>query len=93
MTITNMVGQTVGAEAIEPWFAMPQSLRFREAVWDPPFLFGRYTAHFAINRGYTQSSSTDEMDVVFWVIPWKILLAAIVGLLLIIFAEGGSLGT
>ena len=82
ITVTNMLGSPVGSLKIDPWFAMPQSLRFREVVWTAPFLFGRYTAHASINRGY--GSTTDEADLVFWVIPWKIILAVLAGLIVII---------
>jgi len=82
VTITNLLGSNVGSIDVDPWFAMPQSLRFREVAWNPPFLFGRYVAHAAIKRGY--GSTTDEMDVTFWVIPWKIILAVFIGLLLLI---------
>ena len=82
ITVTNMLGAPVGSIDVEPWFAMPQSLRFREVVWEPEFLFGRYVAHAEINPGY--GSTTDSMDVVFWVIPWKILLAVFIGLVVII---------
>lgn len=82
ITVTNMLGATVGNLVVDPWFAMPQSLRFREVMWTPPFLFGRYTAHASVNRGY--GSTTDEVDLVFWVIPWKIVLEVFLGLVIVI---------
>lgn len=82
VSITNMLGSTVGSVDVEPWFAMPQSLRFRQVAWNPPFLLGRYTAHAEINRGY--GSTTDQMDVSFWVIPWKILLGALIAIVIVI---------
>lgn len=84
ISITNMLGSPVAQIIVDPWFAMPQSLRFREVGWSPPFLFGRYTAHAAVNRGY--GSTTDEADLTFWVIPWKIILAVFAVLILIILA-------
>ena len=78
ITVTNLLGSQVGTVDVEPWFAMPSSLRFREVAWSPQFLFGRYVAHASINRGY--GSTTDEMDVAFWVIPWKIILAVLLAL-------------
>jgi hypothetical protein len=82
LSVTNMLGASVGAVDVEAWFAMPRSLRFRQVSWTPPFLFGRYVAHASINRGY--GSTTDEMDTVFWVIPWKIILGALIALIVII---------
>ncbi|MDD5165658.1 MAG: hypothetical protein PHG25_03975, partial [Candidatus Pacebacteria bacterium] len=67
---------------IDPWFAMPDSLRFREIKWQPTFLFGRYVAHASINPGY--GTTTETADVVFWVIPWKIILLIFIGLIIII---------
>jgi len=84
LTITNMLGSTIATTQIDPWFAMPQSLRFRQVEWDPTFLFGRYTAHVSINRGY--GNTTDAADVVFWVIPWGAILLVFIGLVIIIAA-------
>jgi hypothetical protein len=81
ITVTNIFGSTVANATVDPWFAMPQSLRFREVEWDPAFLFGRYTAHVSINRGYVSTSTaTDTADIVFWVIPWEIILLVFIGL-------------
>ena len=84
ISVTNMFGSPVAQIPVDAWFAMPQSLRFREVPWSPPFLFGRYTAHAVINRGY--GSTTDEADLAFWVIPWKIILLVFIGLALVIAA-------
>ena len=83
ISVTNMFGSNIGSLNVDAWFAMPQSLRFREVIWTPPFLFGRYVAHASINRGF--GSTTDEEDLVFWVIPWKIILLAFVGLVIVIW--------
>lgn len=82
ISVKNMLGSTVGNIDVEAWFAMPQSLRFREVQWKPPFLFGRYVAHAQINRGY--DNITDQADIVFWVIPWKIIVAILIILIVII---------
>lgn len=83
IAVKNMLGATVSSIEVDPWFAMPASTRFREVLWNPPFLFGRYTAIAAIDRGY--GSSTDVMSVSFWVIPWKIIAIIVAGLFVIIF--------
>ena len=83
LSITNMFGEEVGFIEIEPWFALPQSLRFREVVWSREFLFGKYTATARINRGY--DDIIDEMDVTFWVLPWKVLLMVCVVVFMIVF--------
>lgn len=82
IAVSNMFGSTVGNIDVEAWFAMPQSLRFREVQWNPPFLFGRYVAHTQINRGY--DNITDTAEIVFWVIPWKIIVFILIVLIVII---------
>ncbi len=81
IAIDNILGSSVGLIKIDPWFAMPQSLRFREVEWKPKYLFGRYKAHAVIERGY--GTDKDSMDLVFWVFPLKIILSIIVGLIII----------
>lgn len=84
ITVTNIMGSPVGAIKVDPWFALPQSLRFREVDWKAPFLFGRYVARAEINRGY--DNATDTAEVVFWVIPWKIMIAIFAGIVVILGA-------
>jgi len=82
ISVKNMIGSPVGKIEIEPWFALPDSLRYREASWNPSFLLGKYTAHAAINRGY--DNIIDEITITFWVIPWKLMASIFVVLVLII---------
>lgn len=85
ISVTNILGATIANIPVDSWFAMPTSLRFREVEWDPVFLFGRYSATAIINRGYVSTSTaTDTATVVFWVIPWEILLLIFVGLVILI---------
>jgi len=70
--ISNMLGDEVGFVKLDPWFVLPQSLRTREVSWERELLIGRYTAHLQVNRGY--DDIIDDATVVFWVLPWKILL-------------------
>ena len=82
ITVSNLTNAPVATLQVDPWFAMPQSTRFRQLEWKPPFLFGRYVAHASINRGY--GSSTDEIEIVFWVIQWKIILSVLIVLVLVV---------
>lgn len=82
ITIKNMLGETVGSLKVEPWFAMPDSLRLREVSWNRDFLLGRYTAEAKINRGY--DDIIDEASVTFWVVPIKLVLSVFAGLLLLL---------
>jgi hypothetical protein len=84
--IHNTFGNEVGFIELEPWFVMPVSLRLREVLWNPEFLFGRYTAVAKVNRGY--GDIVDEKSVVFYVVPMRILLglfAAVFGVFFILY--------
>jgi len=81
--IFNILGEKIDEIEIEPYFAMPDSLRLKEVSWNKDLLFGKYTALASINRGY--QDIIDQKQVEFWVIPWKLVLAAIIGLFSVIF--------
>jgi hypothetical protein len=81
--IKNMLGEEVGMVQLDPWFALPGSLRLREVIWERSYLFGRYTATVQVNRGY--GDKVDTMSYTFWVLPWKLIALGLVGLFLIIF--------
>jgi len=81
--IKNILGANIGQVDVDPWFVMPKSVRTREVKWNSNFLFGRYTAVLTLNRGYNDIVDTKEFS--FWVIPWKIVLIGVVGLILIIW--------
>lgn len=83
LRITNMFGEEVGYLQLDPWFVLPKSLRLREVAWNRDFLFGRYTAKVFINRSY--DNKVDEMTYTFWVLPWKPITGAFVGLYLFFF--------
>lgn len=70
--VTNLLGDEVGFVELEPWFVLPNAIRNRVVEWDRELLIGRYTATAQINRGY--DDIVDTKTIVFWVLPWKILL-------------------
>ena len=80
--IRNWLGKEVGEILIDSWFAMPDSLRFREVSWERPYLIGIYTAEAFINRGYEDIIDTDNFT--FFVIPWKTISIAILAIILLI---------
>lgn len=87
----NMMGKKVGEAEIDPYFAMPQSLRARKIVWaSNQFMFGKYTAALSLNRGYDNKVDTASID--FWVIPWRQVLmifgAIVLFVLLLRFIAG-----
>lgn len=81
--IKNYLGKKIDEIKLDPWFAMPDSLRARKVDWKKDFLFGRYTATVQINRGY--DNIVDEKTITFWVIPWKIIGAALVIIFIIVW--------
>ena len=82
ISVTNMLGEEVGFVELDPWYAMPQSLRYREVAWDREFLFGRYTATLEVNRGY--NDIVDSKTLSFWVIPIKLIIPAVGGLVILL---------
>lgn len=81
--IKNILGEEIGLVEVDPWFAMPQSLRRREVSFDRAHLFGYYTAEASIDRGY--GGVVDTKQVSFIVIPWMLLVVAFGGLMLVFF--------
>jgi hypothetical protein len=83
LRIRNFFGEEVGYLELDPWFVLPNSVRLREITWTRDYLFGRYTASVAINRGY--GDIIDEAQYTFWVLPWKPIAGAFAGLFIVIF--------
>jgi hypothetical protein len=81
--IKNLFGKKVDKVQIDPYFAMPDSLRAREVKWDRKLAFGKYTALLSLNRGY--KDLIDQASASFWVMPWKIILGGMVSFFLIIW--------
>jgi hypothetical protein len=84
INIKNILGKEVGTVEIRPWFALPDSLRLRQVSWDRSLLFGRYTAHLVLNRGY--DNIVDTKDVVFYVIPLRVVIPGLIIVVLLILA-------
>jgi hypothetical protein len=82
ITVSNLLGQTVGTLPVDAYFALPDSTRYRliQRSTDS-FMFGRYTATLNLNRSYGDRVDTAQLS--FWVIPWRILGLGLVALLLL----------
>jgi hypothetical protein len=78
ITITNLIGESVGTVDMQPWFVLPKSLRTKELSWNRDLLIGRYTATVQLNRGY--DDIVDELSFTFWVFPWKIAAVTFAGI-------------
>lgn len=87
--IKNFLGKKIDEIELQPGFVLPDSLRLREVKWEKRFLLGRYTAFAFINRGYkdikTREDIIDQKYLIFWIIPWKIIIGGIIVLFLIIW--------
>ena len=70
--IKNILGRKVAGIEIEPYFAMPKSLRYREVELKRGLWLGYYNATLYLNRGY--DDIIDEAKISFWILPWKIIL-------------------
>lgn len=82
VTVRNIFDSTVGQTDLDPWFAMPQSLRSREFSWDKGHMMGRYVATLSINRGYDNIVETHTK--VFYVFPIKLILVSLLGIVLVV---------
>lgn len=82
--ITNLFGQTIDRLAVDAYFALPDSTRYRAISWNPGFLFGLYEAELSLNRSLTDQQVVDQATVSFWVIPWKVLVLVLLGILVLV---------
>ncbi len=82
VTIKNMVGKTVDILPINAYFSLPDSIRYIQTPWDKKFGFGRYTADLSLYRGYEGENL--ESKIAFWILPWKIIILAIVVILILV---------
>lgn len=86
VTITDMFGNKVATVNVNlpPRNILPNSIRKFEqnldsAVIGDKMLFGRYTANLLVTYGSNKQTVTSSL--VFWVIPWRLIAAVIVGLI------------
>ncbi|NTV44887.1 MAG: DUF916 domain-containing protein [Candidatus Yonathbacteria bacterium] len=85
ITVRNVFNMPVAEVEVQPYFAMPQSLRYRKVTWEHGPLFGVYRATAEINRGY--GDIIENRSVMFTVLPWKEMLIAL-GLIIILVFVG-----
>jgi len=82
ITIRNFLGKDVSEIPVDAYFSLPDSIRYREVLWEEGNGLGRYTAHLSLYKGY--GNENEESELSFWIIPWKILVATFVGLVIVI---------
>jgi len=88
LSVKNIFGQEVKMTMLDPWFVMPASVRTKTLPYfatpeESRLMIGRYTAEVDILRSYNNLS--DKKSLVFWVIPWQLILIVIVVLLLVVW--------
>jgi hypothetical protein len=92
--IRNIIGRKVGEIEVPTFFSLPESLRASQVVWDNNWAFGRYTAKAMIDRNYQLSpSTTDEMTLAFWILPWKMAVAVLAAIIIVYFIIRRVLGS
>lgn len=82
VTIKNTLGKEVGKIPVDAYFSLPDSIRYREVLWEEGSGLGRYTASLSLYPGY--GNNNEEATLSFWIIPWKILIAVFVSLIILI---------
>ncbi len=84
ITIKNIIGKNVGEIPVDAYFALPDSLRYREVYWSEGTGLGRYTATLSLYKGYGSENDNDVKTIAFWIVPWKILTMLFVGIFVIV---------
>lgn len=82
ITIKNILGKEVAEIPVDAYFSLPDSIRYREVLWSEGSGLGRYTANLSLYKGYGNENVNSSIS--FWIIPWKILVAVLVGLVVFI---------
>jgi hypothetical protein len=82
ITIKNIFNKVLYTLPVDAYFVLPDSIRYREVKWTSGFSLGRYTANLSLNKGF--NNEYENVDLAFWVLPWKILLIGFIILSIIV---------
>lgn len=82
ITITNWREKKVGELEFPQLNVMPGSIRKIETKWNTKWGFGKYTATVVGSYGVNNFPVSSEI-LTFWVVPWRIILAVFLVLLII----------
>lgn len=82
ITIKDMLGRLVYEENVDPKNVLPASIRKNDFVWNKKWLFGKFRAKINLTYGSDKKVMTGETQ--FWVMPYKVIVAATVVLVLVI---------
>ncbi len=90
INIENMFGKEVGKIVINEKNAniLPISIRRFETIWEGENGFGRYNAKLGMTYGVSpdkggQGKQTLYTEKYFWIIPWKIIIPSLLGIVFI----------
>lgn len=90
VVVKNMFGKTVGATNVNqpPRNILPASIRkfsqpFDSTVIGNKKLFGRYTAEMTLTYGAKKQTLTSTVS--FWIIPWRLIIGAVIVLIAAFF--------
>ncbi len=76
ITIKDLLGKTVKTLDLDNSIILPTTTNTQNIVWDKQLLFGRFTASLTVDYGNAQGSLT-FVPVVFWVVPWPLIMIMI----------------
>lgn len=82
ITVKDFLGRTTATFKIEERRIFPFAIRSFENTIEKKWLFGRYKA--ALDGAYGSTGQALTAYLYFWVIPWKIITAVILGLAILI---------
>jgi hypothetical protein len=82
IVIKNMFGRVVDELPVDAYFVLPNATRYRQVEWSGGFGFGPYTASLSVYKGY--GNEYEEGKLTFWILPWKILVALFVGIIMFV---------
>ena len=80
--VQNLFGRETAKLQLDQKNVLPNSIRRIESKLDKKLLFGKYTATLTAIYGATNEPLSHSVS--FWVIPWKISLAVLVGALIVL---------
>ncbi len=82
VTIKDMLGRLVYEENVEPKNVLPASIRKNDFIWSKKWLLGKFRAK--INLAYGTDKKVLVSETQFWVIPYKVIIAVVIGLVLVL---------
>lgn len=83
ITVKNMFGNEVTTIDLEERNVLPGTIRKLTNEWSPGFAVGRYTADLTVV--FDDGQSVDTASASFIIFPWKVILPALIGVILLIF--------